>query len=177
MSIARVSIQASRKERVCEKCKAEVHPGDQYRAFKVGFRSRHVHVRCMKASCAPRNSELESSSLSEVYAAQEDFDVAIEEAFSTEELEAALEELSSAVQEYAYARREAADAWEYGNSQLEEAADEWENKASELEGCWSPDEYEPDESDDAEEDYDDRRAEWFDGQRDELRSAVESVLS
>jgi hypothetical protein len=82
VSIARVTtVQHSRPRRdkttgevkkyVCEKDRTVIELGEPYRWFVVGFRSNYVHIRCMKPTCTPRMSELESSQLSEVYAAVE----------------------------------------------------------------------------------------------------------
>lgn len=79
MSIARVKTQRARKSPgQCEHCRDLIHVGQEYRSYKVGFRSRLKHVRCMKPECTPKASELESSLLATVYAAQESAESYIE---------------------------------------------------------------------------------------------------
>jgi hypothetical protein len=61
----------------CGKCGDEILPGMPYRWWTVGFRSSYVSRRCMKSTCSPKQSELESSQLSELWAAQEDAEDAL----------------------------------------------------------------------------------------------------
>lgn len=55
----------------CGNCGDEILPGTPYRWFTVGFRG-YPQFRCMKASCAPRPSQLESSQIADVLSAIED---------------------------------------------------------------------------------------------------------
>ena len=73
MSVARVHyVKAARKEQgKCGKCGDDLPKGQPYRWYSVGFRSHYASKRCMKSTCSPRQSELESSKLSSVYSAQE----------------------------------------------------------------------------------------------------------
>jgi len=74
MSLAPIAhVKKSQKPNTpCEKCGVELPKGSAYRYFYVGYRSNAKRVRCAKPECTPRPSELESSKLAEVYAAQED---------------------------------------------------------------------------------------------------------
>lgn len=150
MSQARITTvgKAQKDQGPCGNCREEIKAGDPYLWFKVGFRSRHKNVRCMKASCFPRPSQRESSLLSEVYSAQESLDAALADTsdLSLEDVTQAYEEFVEAVREYANSRREASDAWENGNSQFEEAADEAESALSDIED-WTAEEYDGDEDD------------------------------
>jgi hypothetical protein len=150
VSIAKIqTVQRSRKEYVCEKCRDVLPVGSQYRHYTVGFRSKYKHVRCMKDTCFPRSSELESSRLSDVYAAQENAEDqlnALALSSTPDDISAILEELASAIREVAE-EYEAAAENEYGvvfNQDsadraeiLQSAADEIENydPESDFEEC------------------------------------------
>lgn len=141
MSVARVTyVKKSRKaQRPCTKCGDELPVGSAYLYWEPGFRSHHKVVRCMKPECAPSRSERESSALSGPMAAQEAFEAAtsaldMSDEGVQEQLQSEWESFREAVREYADEARQAAEAWEYGNSQLEERADEAEGWADEMEG-------------------------------------------
>lgn len=131
MSIARVYSHPSRKEYTCEKCRQPIPKGDTYLSYKVGFRSRYTHRR--HVGCRPRNSELESSMLSEAYAAVEGAEDAISSAEVAEDFTAALEEAASGIREVAEQYREAAEAMGGAGYENEERADALESAADELE--------------------------------------------
>lgn len=155
MSQARIYQQrfAARKGKTisCEKCKDPIPKGATYRSFQVGFRSRYTHVRCMKASCTPRPSELESSMLAEVYSAQEgaqDELTALENGDPGEDasdIKSVVESCGEGIRGVADQYREAAEAMGSAGegSDNEERADTLETAADELEG-WDPDDDEPD---------------------------------
>lgn len=136
MSLAKVkTVQKSRQDQgKCERCAEELPAGSAYRWFVVGFRSKYKHKRCMKAKCTPRQSERESSSLSEIYAANESWEDSVASVDDIDDVAAAWESVQGTYREYADNARAAADAWEHGNSQLEERADQAEQAADELEG-------------------------------------------
>jgi hypothetical protein len=100
VSIAKITtVQRSRKAQGnCGKCRKPINVGDPYKWFKVGFRSRFKHVRCLDPACHPRYSELESSRLSELYAAQEDAEYRIEGAESIDEINEAISDLQDAIE-------------------------------------------------------------------------------
>lgn len=130
-------VNKSAKPHVCGRGGHEIPAGAPYSWAKPGFRTRTPLIRC--AAHPFRPSELTTSLASGPMAAQEDFDDALSaldetDAGALDELTSALEEFQTAVREYAEQRREALDAWEYGNSQLEELADIAEEAADELEG-------------------------------------------
>jgi hypothetical protein len=142
MSLAKLntSVFAARKGATlnCERG----HPiakGEKYIWYKVGFRSRTKHVRCMRPEHAPRDSERESSILSEVYAAQESardsldtLDPAtVEEQDLNDIITAAAESVQAVAEQY----REAAEAFG-GAGDNADRADTLEGSASEME-TWS----------------------------------------
>lgn len=174
MSVARLhTVQKAQKDQGrCGTCGKDIAKGDAYQWFK--------HFRGYKQTfhlgqCTPPTSRRESSSLSEVYAAQETLEADANQAATPDELTAAWEEFASALTEYAEARREAADAWEHGNSQLEEQADAAETAASEAESAWQVEEYDGEtDADDAPLDAD-AYEEWLQEQRDAAIDAASSV--
>lgn len=60
----------------CGKCHNAIKAGEPYRYWRQ-FRSRMKNIRCMKSECTPRPSELDTSLMSDVLAAQEDAGSAI----------------------------------------------------------------------------------------------------
>ena len=137
MSIARVTTVAkSMKPYVCEKCRTELPKGSEYRHYKVGFRSHYRHIRCMAAECTPRPSELESSKMSQVYSAQEDFEAALDAATCADDIRTALEEYGNAVREVGEAYREAGtddNGTEWSPDSIERA-EALESAGDEIEG-------------------------------------------
>lgn len=134
MSIARIKTQKAAKPYTCDKCGTGIKPKDEYRSYKVGFRSRHVNRRCMKAECTPRSSELESSKLADVYAAIEDAEDQIVDGITVGDAESVLEELGSRIREVAEEYREAStdDNGTVFNTDAEERADALESVADEV---------------------------------------------
>jgi len=103
MSIAKINtVQHARKDQgKCGRCRKPIAIGDPYKWYKVGFRSRLKRVRCLQPSCAPRLSELESSRISEIYAAQEEAESMIEGAETIEEINEAISVVQDAIEELA----------------------------------------------------------------------------
>lgn len=132
MSLAKVNTVKSRQNYTCEKCQVPIEKGQMYRWFKVGFRSRYKHVRCMTPSCTPRNSELESSKLADVYGALEDAEFHISMAYSIEDLQAALEECASQINDVASEYSDAAESMGEAGYENQEKADMLEQAADEL---------------------------------------------
>jgi hypothetical protein len=126
MSTAKIKFvgKAQKDPGKCEKCGKELFKGDPYRWFKVGFRSRHKHVRCTDTQCMPKPSELESTSLSNIMAAFEAYEakpVSGSDENWAEDLKGAVEEIQAAFEDYCSEKSEALDGWPNGNSQFEEA--------------------------------------------------------
>ena len=137
MSIARVTtVKRSQKPFTCEKCRKDIPKGSTYRHFKVGFRTRYVHRRCMDAACTPRQSELDASKMSAVWYAQESFEAAVESATCADDLASALSDYAEAVREVGEEYREASENPNTGavfNTDAEERADTLESAADEIE--------------------------------------------
>lgn len=134
----------------CGKCGVEIKPGDPYRWFTVGFRSHWKSIRCMKASCSPRPSELESSSTrSTIYGAQEEANDSLDalnpEDTTTSEVEEIVQRVGEAFREVADQLNEADEAFG-GNQATEhyERAQTAEQGADELESWSTSSDEEPD---------------------------------
>lgn len=138
MSIARVAyITKSQKQYKCEKCGAEIAKGQPYRRFKVGFRSNFNHYRCMKSECTPTRGQLDNSKMSSVWDAQDEFERALNDATSRDDIMEALSTYAEALREVGSEYTEASinpntgavfstDNEERGET-LDQAADEVEN--------------------------------------------------
>ena len=87
----------------------------------------------MKPECAFRQSELTTSKMSEVYAAQEDASDEIPEATCVEDLRAIAANYAERVREVAQEYADAADAMGGAGEEMQERADELENHADEVE--------------------------------------------
>lgn len=142
MSIAKITTvtKAKKDQGKCGRCGKELPAGAPYRWFTVGFRSSYKHRRCMERACDPKNSELESSKLSEVYAVQENFDIAgcttindIEEA-----VHAAGDEIRTVADEYTEASVNPNTGMVF-NTEAEERGQTLESSADELDS-WAHDE-------------------------------------
>lgn len=133
MSLARVTTQRAAKPYECDRCRAPIAKGETYRAFKVGFRSRHRYIRCSKAECTPRDSELESSKLAGVYSAIESGHDDVDAATSLEDITAALEATAEEIRSVASEYTEAADAMGEAGYEMTEKADTLESSADTLE--------------------------------------------
>ena len=137
MSIARVNrVTKSIKPGKCEKCGVDLPKGSPYLWYKVGFRARYKHVRCTSGTCFPKDSERESSMLSEVYAAKESAEETIQSADNADDM-------NSAIQDYAQAIRDLADQYEEAmtddngnvfNTLAEERYEALTSAADEVEG-------------------------------------------
>lgn len=138
MSVARVeTVKKSRKDQGnCSKCGTPLPAGSAYLYYYVGFRSNYKIVRCLKATCFPAPSERESSKAATILAAQESFENLINQQDSSEDIEAAVQEVADAVAEVRDEYQEALDQWENGNDQLQEKVDHYDGQHSELDG-WS----------------------------------------
>lgn len=189
MSQARVHTvgRAVKDQGQCEKCGDALPPGSAYRWYSVGFRSHYKHRRCMKATCTPRPSELESSLLSSVYSAQEGAtdnleglkgDDEYEVAKITEEVEGVAEAIDEVAQQY----REQDEAFGGGGAtDSAERADTLEQASSDLQG-WQPsgdtDPPSCSEHDELDAECDDCRSEastWWDDLVQEAIDAIDEV--
>lgn len=134
MSLAKITtVQTSRNDLTCGKCRTELPKGSAYRWFKVGFRSRVKNVRCMNAKCSPTMSERESSKIAAIYAAYEDFESGNYD--TVDDIEEALQEVASVIREVAEEYQEASED-ENGNvfnTLAEERAELLEAAADEVE--------------------------------------------
>lgn len=175
--MARVTtVTKSMKDLVCGRCGEALPKGGAYRWAKPGFRTRTRLIRCTKPECSFRQSELTTSKLSEVYAAQEDALDEIEAAEDVEGLESALTDAADRAREVAQEYRDAAEAMGDAGAEMEERADELDSWADELEAVQfddPPPEEEGDLEDPAE--LAELLGQWKDEQVGMARDALESL--
>lgn len=141
--MARVhTMKSSRVAHTCEICKDAIPVGHGYRYFQVGFRSSYKHIRCMKASCSPRPSQLTNSKVSAILAAQESAhdeltaaSVAVSE---VDDIKAIMESVVEAINEVKDEYQEGLDNWPSGNASLEEKVETLDSAADTLDS-WAPD--------------------------------------
>lgn len=177
MSLARIyTTKKVQKNWTCGKCGAAIVKGQDGRiSFAVGFRGRE-QTRCTRPECRPTRSELESSAVSTVYAAQDDID------YSTLHT---LDDLTEARDAVAAAAREVAEEYEANemydiNEMLQERAEMLNSAADELEG-WEPEDEEPSEDDyDEDEDeesrsFEDAHGDWLEAARESLQEAIDGM--
>lgn len=131
--MARVTtVNHARKDQgSCSKCGDKIRKGDGYRHASPGFRSAKI-VRCLKAECSFRGSDLTTSKLATVYAAQEGAEDDVNAAETVEDLKAAVESVAEAAREVADEYREAAEAMGEAGYENEERADTLESYADEV---------------------------------------------
>lgn len=146
------TIQRSAKEHTCGRCATVLPKGSAYQKAAPGFRARDL-IRCM--SCGFRQSELTTSKLSEVYAAQEDLQANIDswdptEAEDAGDLEAALQEAAERARAVAEEYTDANDGWTQNgasdNEQFIEKAEAIDAWADELEAAYFEDKPDPEDS-------------------------------
>jgi hypothetical protein len=163
----------------CSRCRDDIKAGDAYRWWKFRFGGKRI--RCMKARCAPRPSDLTQSKMSSVYAAQENVDDVLMDwdTIDLDDVRGPLEELIDEVETIGEEYQEAADNQrdtfpdsptadenEERAQQLEEWKDQLEDAKDSLE------EFEGDKNDDDEPKDEDEASAWRDG----IMDAVGSVL-
>lgn len=176
--MARVSTvdKARKAQGQCGRCGKEIGVGDGYRHASPGFRGPKL-IRCLGPSCYFRQSELTTSKLAQVYAAQESADEALDalgdDWTETDDVQSILEDVASEVRTVAEEYAEAADAMGDAGEENQERADELEGFADTLEGVnfddppsWSAGE-EPSDEDVAE-----AWAEWREGVIDAAREEI-----
>lgn len=181
MSLARIyTTKKVQKNWTCGKCGAAIVKGQDGRiSFAVGFRGRE-QTRCTRPECRPTRSELESSAVSSVYAAQDDID------YMTLHT---LEDLTGARDAVVDATREVASEYESNemydiNEVLQERVEMLNSAAEELEG-WEPeddepskDDYDEDDKDDEDDEslsFEDAHGDWLEAARESLREAIDGM--
>lgn len=153
MSLAKVQYvkSAAKDQGKCVACGDPLPKGSAYRWWTVGFRSHYKYKRCMKPSCTPARSELESSALSSVMAAQEVAEATISDIETWDmgqagevgdALQTALSEVADAGDEVVQQWRDAAEAFG-GTGDSADRADELEGVLSTARD-WQPDSDAPD---------------------------------
>jgi hypothetical protein len=155
--MARVYTQKTRKERTCGRCRDTIKPGETYRSAAPGWRGSTL-IRCSKATCYFRQSELTTSNMSGVYAAQENAEDEINgisidenergETVFKDDLDSILEACAEGITEAAELYRDASSNWAGGerpNDEWDEIADQLDDAADEVRD-FDPDEW--DEKDD-----------------------------
>jgi hypothetical protein len=188
MSVARVHYvkKAAKDQGKCEKCGDALPVGSAYRWYSVGFRSHYKHRRCMKHTCTPRTSELESSLLSSVYAAQEDAEGALggDPEEDTSSLSDALSSVAEAAREVAEQYRTQDESFGGGGAtESAERADSLEEYADNLESWSAPESDRPtvgcdkhgDEQQEGCEACEYVVTEWWEDQAADARSAMEDL--
>lgn len=174
--MARVTtVQKSMKDLVCGRCGGAIPRGSAYRWAKPGFRSRTRLVRCPGAGCSFRTSELTTSKLSEVYAAQEDALIEVDGAESVDDLESILTDAADRARDVAQEYRDAAEAMGEAGTEMEERADQIEEWADSL-GDVSFEDAPEGEEEDGEEDDTNSHAEALDGWLQEQRQMAREAL-
>jgi hypothetical protein len=180
--------------RKCEKCSAEITVGSPYKWVKVKRTYGGVtHVRCM--SCPTwKPSELSTSKMAGVYAAQENLDDAIGSAETLDDLQTLAQDTAEAIREVAQEYEESADNMEDGFGHATSMSDELREKASDLES-WADEveqsvdgldefdveaveaevrEEDPDlDDDEVEAEVESRREEWLEEAREALSSVAQ----
>lgn len=179
------TVKAARKPQGnCGRCGKEIRKGDSYVHASPGFRSRKL-VRCTDFDCRFRQSDLTTSKLSAIYAAQEgaEDDIAALDADSTDKgtLEQILEAVADAADEVAQEYRDASDAWADGQGHEEwtDWAEECETYADDLRSVASDLEEPPEEDAESEGDEDEDPSEdgnakvlWFDEAVETIETAI-----
>jgi hypothetical protein len=168
------TVQKAQKDQgSCSKCGTALPAGSAYRYFKPGFRSRIKVRRCMKSECTPKRSELETSKLAEVYAAQEVAYDSIAAAESFQDLSDAITDLESAAQEVLDDYESQVDEHPFMEETVRDRIDALQSFVDDLSG-FSPDE--EDEPEEDEDDFEEKHERWKDA-LDEARQAANDLIS
>lgn len=170
-----IEVNKSMKPLTCGRCQADLPKGSAYRHATPGFRGTRL-VRCMEFDCRFRQSELTTSKMVDVYAAQEDATDAVEGwagSEGTDELESILQECADRAREVAQEYADAADAMGEAGAEMQERADEIESWCDALECVEWPDLEEDDEppTEDSEETLND----WVDECRQAAQDAIDEL--
>lgn len=135
-------VTSSRTEHRCHAGHV-IEPPAGYSWAAPGFRASK------RFACAAhpfRRSQLTTSAVGEVYAAQEAAEDTLSdtEGMSLEDVVQAYEDFVDALTTFRDSRQEAFDAWENGNSEFEDRLQEAEDALGEVEGQFEPEEWEHD---------------------------------
>ena len=164
----------------CDRCKGDIVKGQKYRWFAPGFRSAK-RIRCMRAECSPRPSELDSSYMSGVLAAIEEVEDTLasiapdpESGWDSQmsDLNEQRDVVTAAIEEVASQYRDAAESMGGAGYQMEEWADNLEQ--SEVMSWDADSETEPGPCDDHDE-PDPECDQCIDAFDSAVRDAVESL--
>lgn len=115
----------------CSRCGDPIERGDPYRHASPGFHGGKI-VRCMKAGCAFRASDLTTSKMAEVYAGFETAEEDIRAATTVEDVHVAFENLAEVISEVASEYRDAAEAMGDAGVENEERADTLDDLEQEV---------------------------------------------
>lgn len=155
MRVTRIDKSQPLPNRTCERCSAEIKPGDPYKHVspKSGPYGGRTRVRC--AACPTWQPwDLSSALWARLAQIAHDFGTTLEEVESEDEVTSALEDAANEVREIAEEKREGAQNIEDGfghptsqSEELNEVADELDSWADEIEQVSLPDFPEPEEED------------------------------
>lgn len=131
-----ITVPNNRKELECGSCHSTIPKGAGYRWTKPRYGSRKV--RCLKASCAFKASDLSSSKAAIVHDAIDDARDQILTAESQDEIQMILSDVAQTARDVGQEYQDASDQWAGGNGHEEwqEKADQCESFADDLES-WS----------------------------------------
>ena len=192
MALRGVRERKAGKDYTCSRCGDTIHKGAQYRYWEMGFRPSYKRIRCMKTTCYPRNSERETSNVSEVYAAQEEAEDTLGGILeagpqwgdwdtTVGEVREAVTTAGEAIGEVAQTYRDADEAFGgQGATEHAERADTLEAAADELQS-YDPSDTEPDACDEHDEpneectDCETNVNGWLDSLVSDARDAVTGV--
>lgn len=183
MSLAQVKHvkRAQKDQGKCSGCGKELPAGSEYRYYKPGFRSRTKIRICMSESCTPRRSQLESSKLSEAYAAIEDAEDRLsvtgtpEEpaVLTVEEVQEIIDDCASEIRRISEEYETSIEAAPMLEDTIREKIDQLDQFADELESLSLDDEPEKPERDEF--DDDEEFAEALDEYQSELEEARDTA--
>lgn len=170
------TVKAARKPQGnCGRCGVEIGKGDAYIHASPGFRGPKL-IRCTKHECRFRQSDLCTSKLAAIYAAQESAEDNLAELSADDAtkgtFEEILEEVAAAAEEVGAEYQEASDAWAdgQGHEEWQEWASECESYANTLRQIGSNLEEAPDEDDESEEGN--ALVLWFDEVLEQVEEAI-----
>lgn len=157
MSIARLHRveRANKPQGECGKCHKPINKGDGYQWWTIGFRSRNKRKHCL--DCPVTQSQRESNdTIAMIYVAGENFDKALMDATTKDDLKSACdtaaEEVREAISDWEDKKSNLEGAFPGGSpiiEQIEEYITQAESLADALE-CFDEDAEDTEESDDAE---------------------------
>jgi len=138
-------VKRAQKEYTCGKCRNTIAKSDPYRWAKPGFRSKTKLVRCMTPACVFRPSELDTSKMSDAYAAIEGAEDDLGGCETIEDAKGVFEACAEGLRGVAGEYQEASDQWAdgQGHEEWQERADMLEEAAQTLDD-WA-DQYDEDE--------------------------------